>query len=222
MVNLRIRGWMPASAIAACLLLGACASAPARQPVEPEPESEPAPATVATLFEPRAPTHALDIVPRGVPPRLLELRDYPYARPQPLDCQSIALEVQQLDALLGPDLDDPAGPASGDHTFARLLIGGMRSAIPYFGWLRRLTGVERREQLALEAITAGDTRRGYLKGLGDAMHCAPPAAPHPMPTPASAADASPTGCSETLKSAPVARITAEYAVMGKPRKVRRS
>lgn len=67
--------------------------------------------------------------------------------------------------------------APRDQTGKRLLVSGVRSVIPYFGWLRRLTGADRRQRLAQASFTAGAVRRGYLKGLGERLGCAPPAAP---------------------------------------------
>jgi hypothetical protein len=51
------------------------------------------------------------------------------------------------------------------------------SAIPYRGCVRRLSGAERHDRLVQAAIEAGAVRRGYLKGLGEARGCDPPATP---------------------------------------------
>jgi hypothetical protein len=131
--------------------------------------------------------HQLDVVPRTIEPELMDALEYPYRKPVPGDCAGLAAEIAKLDAILGPDFDaaEPSGDES--HFAADLLLGGLRSAIPYFGWVRRLTGVDRRERQAVLARAAGDTRRGYLKGLGEAQKCQPPAAPSPPPKPAAEA-----------------------------------
>jgi hypothetical protein len=49
--------------------------------------------------------------------------------------------------------------------------------IPFRGWVRKLSGAERHSRLVAEAVAAGMTRRAYLKGLGQAQGCLPPAAP---------------------------------------------
>jgi hypothetical protein len=49
--------------------------------------------------------------------------------------------------------------------------------IPFRGWVRKLTGAERHDKLVQSAITAGAVRRAYLKGLGEAKGCNPPATP---------------------------------------------
>jgi hypothetical protein len=50
-------------------------------------------------------------------------------------------------------------------------------AIPFRGWVRKLSGAEKHERLVRDAITAGAVRRAYLKGLGEAKGCMPPATP---------------------------------------------
>jgi hypothetical protein len=49
--------------------------------------------------------------------------------------------------------------------------------IPYRGWVRRLSGAESHQKRMRAAISAGEVRRAYLKGLGEQLRCAPPAAP---------------------------------------------
>ena len=102
-------------------------------------------------------------------------------------CEPIAAEVGRLDAALGPDLDEPRPPdtrtrgeklkqAAGDA-----VVGAVedetRSVLPFRGWVRKLSGAERRDKRVAAAINAGKIRRGYLKGAGMRMNCAPPAAP---------------------------------------------
>ena len=45
------------------------------------------------------------------------------------------------------------------------------------GIVRTVSGAQRHDQMIIEAITAGSVRRGYLKGLGEAHGCPPPAQP---------------------------------------------
>jgi hypothetical protein len=126
--------------------------------------------------DPQAASRELDVVPRQVPPLLVAALAYPYAMPGAPDCATLAARIGELDAVLGPDLD--AAPATRDrHEVQHLVLGGIASATPYLGWVRKLTGVERRQRLLQSAFTAGAARRGFLKGLGQRSGCRPPAAP---------------------------------------------
>lgn len=131
----------------------------------------------ATTTSERARGSDLDLVPRQIPAILTDALRYPYLAPVPANCATITVSVEALDAVLGEDLDTVPRPSRNDQTGKRLLISGVQSVIPYFGWLRRLSGADRRQRLAQAAFTAGAARRGYLKGLGQRLGCLPPAAP---------------------------------------------
>ena len=64
----------------------------------------------------------------------------------------------------------------------RAFVSGIHGLMPYRSWLRKLSGAEKRELRAIAAIAAGSIRRGYLKGLGEARGCAPPATPNRGPS----------------------------------------
>jgi hypothetical protein len=69
-----------------------------------------------------------------------------------------------------------------------------RDVLPFRGWIRSLTGAARHDRAVQAAIRAGGVRRGYLKGMGMRMNCAPPAAPSwfvPAPPPKPPAPPSP-------------------------------
>jgi hypothetical protein len=179
---LRNASWI-ACPLCLLALLAGCATAPKPGPAAPASNADP------TRVDPQAPMRDLDVFPRQVPPLLLDALRYPYEAPAVLDCADLGARVRALDAELGPVLDDAARPVRGEHTAARLLIGGVKSSIPYFGWLRRLTGADRRQRLVQAAFAAGYARRGYLKGLGAQLGCVPPAAPTPPAEPAAATGA---------------------------------
>lgn len=134
-----------------------------------------------------APLDDLNLKHVNIPDVLKRAVAGPYAMDGLKTCEAIAGEVGRLDAALGPDLDEPPPPdtrtrgqklkqAAGDA-----VVGAVedetRSVLPFRGWVRKLSGAERRDRRVAEAISAGKIRRGYLKGAGMNMNCAPPAAP---------------------------------------------
>lgn len=140
------------------------------------------------------PLSDLNLVRAKIPPVLLAAQKDPYGPPSDPSCGGLAAEVRQLDTALAPDLD---APPSADPTLAErgraeaggAAVGAVRHTaeglIPFRGWVRKLTGAERYSRLVGEAIAAGQIRRAYLKGLGQARGCPPPAAPlRPQPAPA--------------------------------------
>jgi hypothetical protein len=106
--------------------------------------------------------------------------------------------VAPLDAALGEDLDSlPAGENEDLFDRGREAAGGAalgmmastaQDLIPFRGWVRKLSGAERHDQLVQSAIASGAVRRAYLKGLGEAKGCKPPATPQHRATPAPAVE----------------------------------
>lgn len=145
-----------------------------------------------------APLVDLNLVRTKIPAVLTEARKAPYHAPAACDCDALSKEIQALDEALGADLDansdheDPSLLERGGSEVGDAAIGAIRSAavgwIPYRGWVRKLTGAERHSKEVSAAISAGIVRRAYLKGLGEARGCPPPAAPLP-PKPAAEPDA---------------------------------
>lgn len=129
----------------------------------------------------------LHLVRQRIPEVLLAARAAPYAPPARESCPAIAAEVRALDAVLGPDLDtperadDPSLVARGTSMAGDTTLGAVRhtaeGVIPFRGWVRKLSGAERASREVAAAIAAGAARRSFLKGLGTARGCAPPAAP---------------------------------------------
>lgn len=100
-----------------------------------------------------------------------------YDKPAPFDCATLGSEIIALDLVLGPDLDQLKAADKSGYFAATALAGAIRGMIPYHSVLRLISGARQRERRVAEAIAAGGTRRGYLKGLGEASGCAVPAAP---------------------------------------------
>lgn len=130
-----------------------------------------------------APMHDLNVMRAKIPPVLLGAMADPYARPSPASCQVIIAKVRELTTALGDDLDvpdDEAEPGMGRQSASlgrELVRAGAESLIPLRGFVRKLSGAEQHDRLVQNALTAGNTRRGYLKGLGEARGCPPPGTP---------------------------------------------
>jgi hypothetical protein len=153
------------------LLIAACASTPTKQVEQ----------TALT------PLSDLNLVRAEIPPILQDAVRDPYAEPQVVTCPVIASAIEALDAVLGADLDVPApdGKPSmsdrGSEAAGNAALGALRrtaeGVVPFRSWVRKLTGAETLARETAAAVVAGSIRRAYLKGLGQAIGCASPAAP---------------------------------------------
>ena len=128
------------------------------------------------------PLRDLNVVKTDVPPVLLKAQQAPYALPEDRRCEALRQAVKELNEVLGPDWDaPPADPVStaekGQAEVGKALQRAAEGAVPFRGWVRKLSGAERHDSLVTAAITAGGVRRAYLKGLGEARGCPPPATP---------------------------------------------
>lgn len=170
-------------------LLAACASTkkpPADEPAEPSSKKEEQITDIATT-----PLSDLNLVRTKIPPVLLEAKKHPYALPKDPSCDGLAPDIKALDIVLGADLDVPPNPDDpgmierGAVFIGDAAVGAVRGAaegiIPFRSWVRKLTGAERHSKEVAAAIAAGIVRRAYLKGLGQAAGCQPPAAPRSKP-----------------------------------------
>jgi len=161
------------------------------------PETKPGPAPLPQQLAAAAvtPLNDLNLLHTKIPAVLLAAQKGPYAPPPDPTCEGLRSEVRQLDAALGEDVDvpqEPGGPSLVERGRADLheaAVGAVRSnaetLIPFRAWVRKLTGAERASRQVTRAIAAGIVRRSYLKGLGEARGCQPPASPlHPLEGPA--------------------------------------
>lgn len=185
MYNLRL----PLSLLAALALsIGAAAAALAKDPGEIERRDSFRDAATAPLED-------LNLRSVRIPAVLQRAVENPYDVAGLKRCEAVAAEVGKLDAALGADLDEVPPPDTrtrGQKLRRDAKDAGVaavrsktRSLIPFRGWVRKLTGAERKDKAVQKAIRAGGIRRGYLKGYGMRMNCAPPAAPswfEPAPT----------------------------------------
>lgn len=193
-----MRGLWVTAILAPLLIAGSGASARQQQPTPP-PESEKIQTTsdanrdgLAGAMS--APLRDVNLVRTKIPPILIQAMGDPYARPPRVTCGNLIALVGPLDAALGEDLDQHP-PEENEDLMDRgrkvaggAALGAVASAaqdmIPMRGWVRKLTGAERHDRLVQSAITSGNVRRAYLKGLGESRGCNPPATPqHKLPAP---------------------------------------
>ena len=147
------------------------------------------------------PLRDFNVIRSKIPPVLVEAMADAYERPSPSTCAGITFQVKRLDEALGPDLDEPV---STDHPSLLVRGGGqarsmgldamrtgVQSQIPFDGVIRVLSGAQHHDHEVMAAIQAGAIRRGYLKGLGEARGCMPPALPRHLAHPVNVAASDP-------------------------------
>ena len=178
---------MRLAAVLPLLLLAACVTAPANGSKRVQSTSDANRESLKGAAE--APLRDLNLLRTKIPLVLLEAMADPYERPPPkARCADLVALVQPLDDALGADLDTPSVDEDDLLEKNRLIEQGRASAygavagaatdaIPFRGWVRKLSGAERHDKLVTAAIAAGAVRRAYLKGLGEAKGCPPPATP---------------------------------------------
>jgi hypothetical protein len=164
----------------ALLLLAGCATGRSNGSPQIETTSQANEASVAGAMQ--APLRDVNVIRTKIPEILLQAMADPYGRPpgKRPSCNQLTLLIRPLDEALGPDLDAPAPDQDdlmGRKTAMGALAGLTTDVIPFRGWVRKLSGAERHDQLVQSAIIAGAVRRAYLKGLGESRGCSPPATP---------------------------------------------
>lgn len=137
------------------------------------------------------PLNDLNLVKAEIPPLLQQIQSQPYRVPAGYTCESLTTDIADLDAVLGADLDAPPSEDKpglmerGSNAAQNAAIGAFQrtteSVVPFRGWVRKLTGAERRSRRIDAAITAGMARRSFIKGLRASLNCAPVVAPTPAP-----------------------------------------
>lgn len=164
------------AALALCLGVGASSEALAgKQAKPPQTSSEANSENLGSAVV--APLRDINVVRSQIPDLLKTAMADPYAPPA-AGCAPLKAEIDNLDAVLGDDYDDPKDDGKGDAEsggLSRPVMGvvarTITDVIPMRGWVRRLTGAERHDQMVRDAIKAGFVRRGYLKGLQNAGTC---------------------------------------------------
>ncbi|WP_454760792.1 hypothetical protein [Caulobacter segnis] len=134
-----------------------------------------------------APLEDLNLKQKSIPAVLQRAVADPYDMTGLDRCEPIAAEIGRLDAALGPDLDEAPPPDNrskgkkvADAAYGVGVSGvrdTTRDVLPFRSWIRKLTGAAKHDKAIAKAVQSGGVRRGYLKGVGMRMNCAPPAAP---------------------------------------------
>jgi len=129
-----------------------------------------------------SPLRDVNVLRTKIPEVLLASMNDPYDRPVPATCARITALILPLNGALGADLDEPAIDEDdlvnrGNGAVLGVMASAASNAIPFRGWVRKLSGAEKHDNLVNAAITAGAVRRAYLKGLGESRSCFPPATP---------------------------------------------
>lgn len=131
-----------------------------------------------------SPLRDANLIKTDIPPILSQAVDNPYARSGQRSCATLRREIVELNQVLGDDFDERGSePDQGalDRRGAYGIVASIVSdIIPMRSWIRKLSGAERRDRQVQEAIAAGIARRSYLKGIGQARGCKPPASARPI------------------------------------------
>jgi len=181
----------PVLAILATSLALAASTAQSQTPAAPQP-NPPATGKVQTNAQAnreslkgaaQAPLRDLNVVRTQVPQVLVQALADPYERPKTKKCPELVQQILVLNDALGPDIDTP--PPEEDQSMAArgkpMALGAVAGAasdfIPFRSVIRQATGAAKHDEYVQAAIVAGSARRAYLKGLGEARGCKPPATP---------------------------------------------
>ena len=118
-----------------------------------------------------------------IPEPLVKAREHPYREPDDPGCAGLAEEIEQLDELLGPDMDAPREKRSQDlidrgsemasDAAMNAFKGMTEGVVPFRSWVRKLSGAERHSSKVSSALAAGKVRRGFLKGVRMTRGCQP-------------------------------------------------
>lgn len=153
------------AATAAMLSAPAYAGAQDKRMKEHEPDAGDVAATPIT---------DLNLRKDKIPDVLLAALTDPYDLGGLRRCGPLIAAVEELDGILGDDLDLPQevrrGPSAG--RVAQTVVG---SFIPFRGIVREVSGANQHRRDIRAAIQAGLARRGFLKGVGQSRGCRYPA-----------------------------------------------
>ena len=117
---------------------------------------------------------------KEVPPKLLAIQENPYSLAGLGKCAAIIGEVNELNAVLGPDVNeqvDKDRAKKREETAGRVAGTVAGGIIPFRGLIGEVTGANAERRRYALAVYAGTVRRGFLKGVGLERGCKAPARP---------------------------------------------
>lgn len=123
------------------------------------------------------PLSDLNLVQEGIPDILLKAKADPSAGGKSLTCDQIFdTKVQLAEAL---DIDKPTkkktilvkGKDMLESQGVSMVQRTVEGAIPFRGWIRKLSGAEKHSKEVASAISAGHTRYAYLTGVYEGKNC---------------------------------------------------
>src|SRR3546814_8050367 len=106
----------------------------------------------------RSPFHG-----KGVPPKRLAIVGAPYAMAGLGKCAAIIREINELDAVLGPDVNetvDKSRAQKREETAGRVAGSVAGSIIPFRGLIGEVTGANAERRRSAEAVYAGPVQIG--------------------------------------------------------------
>ena len=125
-----------------------------------------------------SPLSDFNLMRTEIPAVLISARKAPYAFPADAGCIWFTTEIQGLNFVLGPDLDDVKLDADGnvvERELGNATVNALKSFtegfVPFRAWVRRLTGADSHAREVAAAGMAGIVRRSYLKGVAHARAC---------------------------------------------------
>ena len=117
---------------------------------------------------------------KEIPAKLAAIQDNPYALDGMAKCAAIQQEIRDLDAVLGPDVNELVEKSLAEKreaTAGRLIGSAGKSLIPFSGIVGEVSGANAERRRYALAVQAGTARRGFLKGVGLSRGCKAPARP---------------------------------------------
>jgi len=116
-----------------------------------------------------------------IPNLLILAKENPYVLPEDKTCSNISNEIDNLDIMLGDDLDEiekddktglvKKGKDLAGKAAVSTIKRTVQDAIPYRNWIRKLSGAEKHEEKLTSCIEAGKSRRSFLKGYAVGSGC---------------------------------------------------
>lgn len=126
------------------------------------------------------PANDVNIKKLKIPQKLKDIQKKPYSLKKLNSCDAFSTEIAELNEALGPDLDEKADKtASEKRKSTAKRVGGFATGaiIPFRGLVREASGAAKAQRRFNTAVTAGVTRRAFIKGIGQERGCGQSARP---------------------------------------------